>query len=91
MWASASTGRCFLIGGNGTPVRQSSGRYTDERPFMSPPKESWAWKREREGKEWRSLRAVGFADGGAQALRSATRRLLYLQCKGMGGRALMEE
>ena len=49
-WARASTGRCFLRGGVGTLVRQSSGRYTEERPIVWCLDESWALKEEREGK-----------------------------------------
>ena len=32
--AMASMGRCFLMGGVGTVERQSSGRYTEDRPLV---------------------------------------------------------
>jgi len=62
--ASASTERYFLISGDGIPVGQSRGRYTDERSFVSCLEESWALKTEREEKEWRSLAVAGLAEGG---------------------------
>jgi len=75
----ASTGRCFLIGGEGTSVRQLRGRWTEERPVVKYLEASWALKEEREGKVCRSLAAAGLAFGGAQAILRAARRLLYLQ------------
>ena len=32
--AKGSMERCFLIGGEGTAVHQSRGRYTEERPWV---------------------------------------------------------
>ena len=86
MCARASTGRCFLKGGEGTRVRQSRGRYTEERPFVRCLDESWALKEEREGKDGGSLAAAGFEYGGAQATRRAPSRLRYLQYETIGGR-----
>jgi len=77
--ARASTGRCFLKGGEGTLVRQSRGRYTEERPFVRCLDESWALKDEREGNDGGSLAAAGLAYGGAQATLRAASRLRYLQ------------
>jgi len=57
--ASPSTGRSFLIGGDGTFVRHSKGRYTGERPFVRCLEESWALKTEREGNEMGSLAVTG--------------------------------
>jgi len=59
--ARASTGRCFLTGGEGTLVRQSRGRYTEERPLVRCLDASWALKEERDGKDCGSLAAAGFA------------------------------
>jgi len=84
--ARASTRRCFLIGGEGTWVRQSRGRYTEERPLVRCLDESWALKAETEGKEGGSLAAAGFAYGGAQATLRAASRLRYLQYETIGGR-----
>ena len=69
-------GRCFLIGGKGTLVRQSRGRYTGERPFVRCLDESWALKEEREGNHCGSLAEAGLAFGGAQATLLAAKRLL---------------
>jgi len=77
--ARASTGRCFLIGGEGTFVRQLSGRLTEEGPIVRCLEASWALKEEREGKDCGSLAEAGLALGGAQAILRAARRLLYLQ------------
>jgi len=41
--------------------------------------ESWALKKDREGKDCGSLAEAGFASGGAQATLGAARCLLYLQ------------
>jgi len=49
------------------------------RPFVRCLDESWALKEEREGKDGGSLAAAGLAHGGAQAILSSDRRLLYLQ------------
>jgi len=72
-------------------VRQSRGRYTDKRPFVRCLEESWAPKTEREGKEWGSLAAAERVEGGAQAIRSAARRLLYVQYRAIGGRQASPE
>jgi len=72
-------GRCFLIGGEGTSVRQLRGRYTEERPTVRCLEASLALKEERDGKDCGSLAEAGFASGGAQATLRAARRLLYLQ------------
>jgi len=50
-WATASTGRWFLIGGTGRGVFQCRGRYTDVRPLVKAREESGARCTEREGKE----------------------------------------
>jgi len=84
--ARASIGRCFLRGGEGTLVRQSRGRYTEERPFVRCLDESWALNDEREGKDGGSLAAAGFAYRGAQATLRAASRLRYLQYETIGGR-----
>jgi len=84
--ARASTGRCFLKGGEGTFVRQSRGRYTEERPFVRCLDESGALKGEREGKESGSLAEAGFAYGGAKATLRAASRFRYLQYETIGGR-----
>jgi len=77
--ARASTGRCFLIGGEGTSVCQLSGRYTEERPTVRCLEASWALKEERDGKDLGSLAEAQLPFGGAQAILRAARRLLYLQ------------
>src|ERR1700761_6449693 len=69
--AMASMGGGFLMGGGGAGVRQSSGRYTEERPLVRCLEESWALKLEREGKEAGRRAAAGFWVGGAQAARRA--------------------
>ena len=74
----ASTGRCFLIGGEGTSLRQLRGRSTDERLLVRCLEASWALKEEREGKDGGSLAVAGLAFGGAQGTLRAARRLLYL-------------
>jgi len=84
--ARVSTGRCFLRGGEGTLVRQSRGRYTEERPLVRCLVESWALKEEREGNDGGSLAAAGFVYGGAQATLRAASRLRYLQDETIGGR-----
>jgi len=61
--ARASTGRCFLSGGEGILVRQSRRRYTELRPFARCLDGSWALKAEREGKEGGSLAGTGLAFG----------------------------
>jgi len=81
-----STRRCFLTGGEGTLVRQSRGRYTEERPLVRCLDASWALKEERDGKDCGSLAAAGFAYGGAQATLRAASRLRYLQYETIGGR-----
>ena len=63
-WARASIGRCFVIGGDGISVRQSRGRYTEERPLVRCLDDSWALKEDREGKDYGSLAEAGFAFGG---------------------------
>jgi len=77
--ASASTGRCFLIGGEGTFVCQLRGRYTEERPVVRCLEAFSARKEEREGKDYGSLAEAGLALGGAQATLRAARPLLYMQ------------
>ena len=84
--ARASTGRCFLTGGEGTLVRQSRGRYTEERPLVRCLDASWALEGERDGKDCGSLAAAGFAYGGPQATLRAASRLRYLQYETIGGR-----
>jgi len=73
LWATASIGSWFLIGGTGRGVFQWSGRYTDEEPLVRALEESCARLGEREGKDaWR--RAVaGFVSGGEQTTQSAAR------------------
>ena len=61
--AMASMGRCFLMGGLGTAVRQSRGRYTEERPLVRWREESWALNTEREEKVAGSLAAAGLCVG----------------------------
>jgi len=78
-WARASTGRCFLRGGEGILVRQLRGRYTEERPIVRYLDESWALGEEREGKDTGSLAETWLAYGGAHAILRAAKRLLYLQ------------
>jgi len=77
--ARASKGRCFLIRGEGTFVRQLRGRSTEKRPIVKCLEASWALKDEREGKHCGSPAEAGLAFGGAQATLRAARRLLYLQ------------
>jgi len=75
----ASTGRCFLIGGQGTSVRQLRGRLTEERPIVRCLEAPWALKEDREGKDCGSLAAAGLAFRGAQETLRVARRLLNLQ------------
>ena len=82
----ASMGRYFLMGGVGTAMRQSSGRYTKDRPLVKCREESWALKTEREGKEEGRRAAAGLWVGGTQAMRSAASLLRYQQYAAMGGR-----
>jgi len=77
--ARASTGRCFLIGGEGTFVCQLRGRSMEERPTVRCLEASCAQKQDREGKDRGSLAEAGLAFGGAQATQRAARRLLNLQ------------
>ena len=67
-------------------MRQSSGRYTEDRPLVRCLDESWALNDEREGKDGGSLAAAGFVYGGAQATLRAASRLRYLQYDTIGGR-----
>ena len=63
-WASASIERCLRMGGEGTGVCQSSGRYQEDSPLVRCLEESRALKEEREGKEVGSLAAAGLWVGG---------------------------
>jgi len=85
-WARASTRRWRLWGREGISVRQSRGRYTEERPTVWCLDESWALKVEREGKDCGSLAEAGLACGGAQTTLNAAKRLLYLQYETIRGR-----
>jgi len=66
LWATASIGMWFLMGGTGRGAFQCRGEYTDMMPFVSALEESCARCLDREGNDgWR--RAVdGFTSGGEQ-------------------------
>jgi len=66
-------------GGEGTFVCQSRGRYIVVRPLVRCLDESWALKADWEAKDGGSLAETGLVFEGAQAMRRAARRLLYLQ------------
>jgi len=72
-------------------VRQSRGRYTEDRPSVRCLDESWALNDEREGEEGGSLAAAEFAYGGAQAPLRAASRLRYLQYETIGGRPASQD
>jgi len=84
-WATASTGRWFLIGGTGLRDFQCKGRYTDDRPLVEA-KESGALCPESDGKAgWR--RAVaGFTVGGEQTTLRATSLCRCAITRETGGR-----
>ena len=77
-WVRASIGRCFLRWCEGTGVLQFRGRYTEESSLVWGLAVSAALKIDIEGKEAGSLAATGFRVGGAHAIGSAARFLLYL-------------
>ena len=76
--AKASIGRCFLIEGDGTGVRQSRERETDESPLGRCRDKSWALKANREGKDAGSLAEAGSLVGGVLVTLRAAKRHLYL-------------
>jgi len=86
LWATASIGRWFLVGGTGRGVFQWRGRYTHERPRVRVLEESCARWGDREGKDaWR--RAVaGCISGGEQITRSAASLCRWEIRRATGGR-----
>ena len=60
LWATASIGRWFLIGGMGLGVFQWRGRYTDVRPLVKARDESPTWCENRDGNEACRRAVAGF-------------------------------
>jgi len=70
--ARASTGRCFVSGGEGTSRPPAKREVYGGKAFVRCLDESWALRQEKQGKEGGSLGEAGLAYGGALAtLRAA--------------------
>jgi len=64
LWATASIGRWFLMGGTGRGAFQCRGVYTDLRPFVRALEESCVRWLERERNEGWRCAVDGFTSGG---------------------------
>jgi len=86
LWATASIGRWFLIGGTGLGVFQWRGRFTDVRPVVKALEESLARCEDRDGKEAWSQAVAGFTSGGEDTTLSAASLCRCDIWRGIGGR-----